>query len=225
MRRGFAIHHNGPQMHVVGREHARCEQAVESVRRWHIEGNGWSDEAYSFYVCHHNRILTGRGWDRAQWANGGDERGADDGPDREWYTVLVLVGGGKATGYDTGEPEEPILPGHIEALRRLIQQGRDTGRCGDRVLPHNAFKHKACPAQTLTDLAARWDRQPLYDRKADDDMGYYAFLIEYSYRQAKRDPHKDPNGVTYWLKTLPRDKNGPMHTVNFCRLLLDLEAI
>lgn len=160
-RKGFVIHHNGPPANVVGRDHARCEAFWAAVKRYHTQTKRWSDIAYSFGACHHDHIFTGRGWDKVQWANGSDRVGADDGRDSQWYTVLAFVGGGAYGGFDTGSPEEPVSPHLIAAIERLIAQGRDTGRCGSAVLPHNQFKPKACPGPTLTAVAARLNGRPI----------------------------------------------------------------
>lgn len=168
MRNGWVIHHNGPQAHVVGRSHDRCVSFWRGVVNYHANTKGWGDVAYSFGICPHGLRFTGRGWDARQWANGEDEVGMDDGSDDEWYTVLAFVGGGEAAGHDTGEPEEPVTPEMAAGIRDLIAEGRESGRCGDRVLPHHDFKEKACPGPTLAALAAELDRQPLTAPQEDD---------------------------------------------------------
>lgn len=157
MRKGFVIHHNGPPANCVGRSHDRCVSFWRAVKRYHTETKGWSDIAYSFGVCPHGDLFSGRGWHRAQWANGSDQVGVNDGRDSDWYTVLAFVGGGAHGGYDTGSKEEPVTPEMGAGLRSLIQTGRSSEYCDRRVLPHNAFKRKACPGPTLTMCAARLD--------------------------------------------------------------------
>lgn len=158
MRRGFTIHHNGPPANCLGQPHSRCVSFWDAVRAFHTNpepvGKGWSDIAYSFGVCPHGERLVGRGWDRRQWANGTDMVGADDGDDSEWYTVLVFVGGDTSTG-DTEAP----TPEMIAATAALIAEGRVSGRCGNRVTPHNFWKRKPCPGPHFTPLARAWDNQ------------------------------------------------------------------
>jgi hypothetical protein len=158
-RKGFVIHHNGPPAGCVGKSHDRCEAFWNGVRNYHVRTKGWTDIAYSFGVCPHGTVFTGRGWSKAQWANGSDQVGDDDGRDSEWYTVLAFVGGGEQGGFHTGSPEEKVTAQMESGLRELIALGRRTGRCGNRVLPHNAFKRKACPGPTLTAFARQLDRK------------------------------------------------------------------
>lgn len=156
MRRGFTIHHNGPPARCLGQPHSRCEAFWRGVRSFHVNDQGWSDIAYSFGVCPHGERLVGRGWDKNQFANGSDDVGADDGDDSEWYTVLVFVGGDDSTS-DNEAPTGQM----IAATASLIEEGRRTGRCGDRVTPHNFWKRKPCPGPEFTALAASWDRRPI----------------------------------------------------------------
>lgn len=159
MRRGFTIHHNGPPANCVGERHSRCEAFWRAVRSFHVNDKGWSDIAYSFGVCPHGERFVGRGWDKHQFANGSDDVGADDGDDSEWYTVLVFVGGDDSTG-----DKEAPTPAMVTATALLIDEGRRSGRCGNRVTPHNFWKRKPCPGPEFTALAAAWDRHPVPTR-------------------------------------------------------------
>jgi hypothetical protein len=180
MRSGFVIHHNGPPANCLGRPHSRCISFWNAVRSYHMDGKGWSDIAYSFGVCPHGTRFTGRGWDRAQFANGSDVVGADDGGDSHWFTVLVFLGWSEVDGQPADEEPTPEM---IEGVRNLIAEGRTSKRCDRRVLPHNAFKIKRCPGATFTALAAEWDNAPLVDAPAPtpppiedvDDMFTYEF--------------------------------------------------
>lgn len=160
MRRGFTIHHNGPPADCLGQPHSRCVAFWAGVKRFHTaeppRGNGWSDIAYSFGICPHGERLVGRGWDKRQFANGSDDVGADDGDDSEWYTVLTFIGGDVST-----RDEEKPPPKMVAATAALIGEGRRTGRCGDRVTPHNFWKKKPCPGPVFTALAREWDNHPL----------------------------------------------------------------
>lgn len=155
---GVVIHHNGPPAKCVGQPHRRCVSFWDAVKRYHVETKGWSDVAYSFGICSHGMRFTGRGWDKNQFANGSDVVGPDDGRDSEWYTVLVFLGGDET-------PTEEM----VEATKALIAEGRASGRCGRRVLPHNAFKVKACPGPEFTAYAQAWDRQPLNIATSKED--------------------------------------------------------
>jgi hypothetical protein len=166
-KRGFTIHHNGPNANCLGRPHSRCEAFWASVRSYHTaeppNGRGWSDIAYSFGICPHGLRLVGRGWDRAQWANGSDVVGVDDGRDAEWYSVLVFIGWDDKTGIE----EQPTTE-MVAATAALIDEGRRTNRCDTRVTPHNFWKQKRCPGLVFTALAKEWDNAPLTIE--EDDM-------------------------------------------------------
>jgi len=160
MKRGFVIHHNGPNTNLLGKPHSKCVSYWNGVKNYHTskppKGQGWSDIAYSFGVCHHGIRFDGRGWLKNQFANGSDVVGVFDGKDSEWYTVLVFIGYDPKTGI-----EEIPTPEMITGVKNLIQEGRDRKSCGTRVLPHNRFKVKRCPGHVFTGLASAWDAQPL----------------------------------------------------------------
>jgi hypothetical protein len=157
MKRGFVLHHNGPPARCIGQPHSRCVAFWNAVKAFHQQK--WpnsNDIAYSFGVCPHGIRFVGRGWDKNQFAGGTDVVGHDDGPDSAWYSVLAFVGGDTSTG-DTEPPTDAMVNGVIA----LIDEGRDSGRCERRVLPHSAFKPKPCPGPEFTALSRRWDNAPL----------------------------------------------------------------
>jgi len=88
-----------------------------------------------------------------------EKREADDGADRDFYTVMVMIGAG----------EKPTARA-IEAVRSIVGHVRDLG-AGDRVLPHNAFKRKTCPGVELTQLADALDRTPLAKPASEVEVG------------------------------------------------------
>lgn len=151
---GWTVHWNGPAAKCIGQPHRRCVAFFDAVKRYHGDkfGAKWAATSlYSFGICPHGARFTGCGWDRNQAANGTDQVGPNDGRDADWYTVFVFLGEGES-------PTEAM----VDAVRDLISEGRRTGRCGNRVLPHNAFKPKTCPGPDFTAHAKAWDRQPLY---------------------------------------------------------------
>lgn len=155
MKKGFVIHWNGPPANCVGQSHSRCERFWAAVVRYHAETKGWGDVAYSFGVCPHGIVFTGRGWNKRQWANGRDVVGPNDGTDSEWYTVFAFLGEGE-------KPTGAMIAG----VRSIIKQGRDTGRCGTRVLPHKDFKFKTCPGPEFTVLSRQWDNTPFTTKES-----------------------------------------------------------
>lgn len=189
MKLGVTIHHNGPPTGLAGKPHSACERFWGGVCRYHAQkfGSRWSRSVYSFGVCHHGIRFTGVGWDRNQAANGTDVVGGKDGTDADWYTAFAFI----------GTDEKPSLQ-MIAGIRNIIQEGRDTHRCGMRVLPHNRFKYKACPGPELTDLAYAWDNRSLTAAKPtplpeEDDM--HGTDIIASYIEAGHDINSPKTGV------------------------------
>jgi hypothetical protein len=161
MKRGFVIHHNGPWTRLsAASPHTACISFWNGIKAYHTnpepEGKGWSGVAYSFMVCHHGHRLDGQGWNKNQFANGKDVVGEYDGNDSEWYTVFVPIGWNESNG-----AEQATTPAMERGVADLINEGRRTGRCGNRVLPHNRFKIKRCPGKRFTDLANQWDNRPI----------------------------------------------------------------
>jgi hypothetical protein len=167
-RYGFTIHWNGPAARCVDQPHSRCQNFWAAVRNYHVNTKGWSDIAYSFGVCPHGVRFTGRGWTKSQFANGEDVVGPDDGGDKYWFTVLAFLGEGEV-------PTSEM----VEGVRALIAEGRSSGRCGPRVLPHNAFKRKTCPGTEFTIHAKAWDDQPLENDMplSDADLDKIKFIV------------------------------------------------
>lgn len=177
MKLGMTIHHNGPVMNLIGRPHTECWRRWQGIKDYHTNpepvGKGWSDIAYSFGACPHGERMPGRGWDKNQFANGEDIVGEEDGDDILWYSVMVMIGWNNKTGY-----EEQPTPQMEACVQALIDEGRDTGKCGLRVTPHNFWKPKKCPGTRFTRLAHLWDNRPFTAPSnplitEDDDMIIY----------------------------------------------------
>lgn len=145
MKNGFAVHWNGTLTNIAPDDpHVDCIRYWEGVERFHTlpepDGRGWSDIAYSFGVCSHGTTFTGRGWNKDQFANGSDDKHSGNGPDSEWYSVLVFIGGNK----DRTIIERPTLQ-MIAGVTSLIATGRAAGKCGMAIAPHSDWKFKDCP--------------------------------------------------------------------------------
>jgi hypothetical protein len=160
MKDGFVIHHDNADHPVYPDDtsHRRCERFWQGVYDWHTGANpssphNWSDIAYSFGICRHGIRFEGLGWNRDQFAGGTDQ--VTDNlmyRDRYWYSVLCFLGGDE-------EPTAEMLHGVL----LLLRDGRESGRCGNRVIPHNLVRNKPCPGPTLTAWAYGYDNQPLTD--------------------------------------------------------------
>lgn len=153
MKHGFVVHHDQAERPVYGSDaaHARCDQFWQAVWNYHVYHKGWSSIAYSFGICRHGIRYDGLGWDRDQFAGGADQQDDDiTYRDRDWYSVLCFLGGDE-------EPTADMLHG----LVLLVRDGRESRRCGNRVIPHNRVRKKPCPGPTLTAWANARDDQPL----------------------------------------------------------------
>lgn len=83
---GVAIHWEGPGMGTPA--HSECAARVRGIQAFHMDGNGWSDVAYSAIACPHGYVFEGRGPGHRTAANG-----TDDGNQR-FYAVCFLGGEG-----------------------------------------------------------------------------------------------------------------------------------
>lgn len=167
-RRGVVAHHNGPNMRIdttlphddlVDVDRGR----VRAIQRFHQGTLGWSDTAYSWFIGQSGTLFEGRGIDWDQFANGEDQVGPNDGTDREWYTVMFLIGWDPATGVE----EQPTAAA-LATFRWLINDLRSKG-AGHQVRPHSDFKHKHCPGDTVRELCRSYDMTQI-DEEDDDYM-------------------------------------------------------
>lgn len=150
-RKGVVLHWNGPPLRLNTNADAaalrRRERAVvKAIQRFHQRNQGWSDAAYSYLVGQSGTIYEVRGDNWDQFANGSDNVGVNDGSDKDFYTVMVMI----------GEGERPTAAAK-NAVTAIVGHVRGLGT-GDRVLPHNAFKRKTCPGKDLIELARTLDR-------------------------------------------------------------------
>jgi len=150
--RGVQMHHNGPAMGLLGASHDVCPRRVRGLQRFHMDTLGWSDGAYSYYLCPHGVLFECRGLRWPQFAGGSDQVPPYDGPDSQWISVMSMTG---YTPPDPATEEAPTVDmyGAMEWLRRYLA---DHGVGGRRVTPHGdglddvpdpagARKRKVCP--------------------------------------------------------------------------------
>lgn len=161
-RKGVVIHHNGPPLgldagasysSLVSAEMSKCR----GIQAYH-QTRGWSDCAYSWMIGQSGNIYEVRGLMLPQFANGSDQVGVDDGPDRVWYSAMWLGGG-----------TEVPTPAAIVAAKSLVHYVRLAG-AGNQVLPHNSFKHKSCPGPDFTELCWKWDQKEFDLAGEDSDI-------------------------------------------------------
>ncbi|ANT39893.1 Phage lysin, N-acetylmuramoyl-L-alanine amidase [Rhodovulum sp. P5] len=103
------------------------------IRRWHVQGNGWSDIGYHYLIDRDGHCAMGRPLARI----GAHVRGHNTG------TIgLCLIGGHGASADDAFE--DHFTPAQDRALRALIAELQ--ARFGHlEVTGHNLYAPKACP--------------------------------------------------------------------------------
>lgn len=139
----------------LSEQRAAETRKARALQRFHQDSLRWSDGAYSWYLGQSGTLFECRGIEWDQFANGDDVVGVNDGTDRQWYTVMAMLGWDPKTG-----SEEQPTDAMLDALIGLVAMIRDLG-AGDRVLPHNSFKVKRCPGKALTQAASTLDRKPI----------------------------------------------------------------
>jgi len=106
--------------------------SIEEVRKWHVEGNGWSDIGYHYLICLDGRIRRGR----PPWIRGAHTKGHNDS------IGIAYVGGMDVFGKDV---EDTLTRKQKESMQRLVDSVRE--RHGPLlVYGHNEFSSKACPS-------------------------------------------------------------------------------
>lgn len=108
-------------------------QKLSEIRRWHVDGNGWSDIGYHYLVDRNGQVVVGRPVER----QGAHVRGRN----RQSIGIALIGGHG---GSETDKFEDHFTPDQDAALRALI--GELKSRFGDMpVTGHNQYSAKACP--------------------------------------------------------------------------------
>lgn len=113
---------------------------VQEIKRWHVDGNGWSDIGYHFVIDRDGSVVKGRPMTR----NGAHVKGHNTG------TIGICLLG----GYGSNEKDafsDHFTPEQDKAVRELIGELRDT--YGALTLTgHNVYAAKACPGFSV----AKW---------------------------------------------------------------------
>ena len=110
---------------------------VETIKKWHVEGRGWSDIGYHFYVELDGTIKKGRDIDRS---------GAHTIGENKSSIGLCYCGGVKADGKtpkDTRtESQKESLLHVLKTLKAMFPEST--------IYSHNEFANKACPSFDAT---------------------------------------------------------------------------
>lgn len=106
---------------------------VETIRRWHVQGNGWRDIGYHYVIYRDGTIHLGRPL---------DQTGAHTSGHNASTIGIVYVGGCAADGKT---PKDTRTPAQKEALRTLCKVLCDTLGI-TKISGHRDYAAKACPS-------------------------------------------------------------------------------
>jgi len=110
-----------------------ANQKVQEVRKWHVEGRGWSDIGYHFLIDRDGTIVEGRPLERSGAHTKGHNKGS----------IAIALFGGHG-GSENDQFGDHFTPEQEVALRDLID--RLQSRFGElKVSGHNQYAAKACP--------------------------------------------------------------------------------
>ncbi|MGR3452949.1 N-acetylmuramoyl-L-alanine amidase [Pseudooceanicola sp.] len=121
---------------------------VREVKRWHVEGNGWSDIGYHYLIDRDGTLAEGRPLERT----GAHVKGHNTG------TIGIALFGGHGSA-ETDAFHDHFNIGQNETLKQLIADLQD--RFGPlKISGHNQYAAKACPGFSVpTWLATDGDTQ------------------------------------------------------------------
>lgn len=153
--KGLVIHYNGPNTNLNG--HKECINYWKNVRIDHMDksdpNHGWLDVGYSYAACKHGYILVGRGFERAQAAQG------TTAGNREWHSVTLMCG-------NTDE----VTTLQINAVRALRQHLMSKGKGGE-VKGHRDFFATDCPGNRLYGMLSTFKLPP--QEEVDEEVPEY----------------------------------------------------
>lgn len=122
-------------------EDASLAQQVHEIRRWHVDGNGWSDIGYHFVIGRDGEIADGRPLARA----GAHTRGHNS-----TSVGVCLIGGFGSDANDA--PDDHFTVEQLKAARDVCRSLL-VDFPNATVHGHNEFAAKACPG---FDVAKWW---------------------------------------------------------------------
>lgn len=151
--RGLVIHYDGPGQNLTSKPHQDCISYWKSVRKYHMNSNGWLDIGYSFGVCPHSDssgdgyVFEGRGLNR--------EQAAQPGGNTTYYSVTLMLGDG----------EHPTDV-QIQTVRELREWLHRKGNA-NTVKGHRDFISTSCPGSILYGMV----KDGTFTKDSDDWQG------------------------------------------------------
>lgn len=111
--------------------------SVDTIRRWHVSGNGWSDIGYHYVIALDGTVNTGRPLERP---------GAHCAGHNARSIGVCYVGGLAADGHT---PRDTRTPSQRRALLGLLRELKKKYP-GAAIRGHRDYSSKACPCFDAT---------------------------------------------------------------------------
>ena len=132
------------------RKGQRTSTKVKEVKRWHVDGRGWSDIGYHFLIDRDGTVAKGRPIERT----GAHVKGHNTG------TIGVSLFGGHG-GSETDSFADNFTPEQETALRGFLADMVKTYGAL-KVTGHNQYAAKACPCFSVPAWHKRSSATPAY---------------------------------------------------------------
>lgn len=110
------------------------DKAVAEIRRWHVEGRGWSDIGYHFLISRHGAVAEGRPLARI----GAHVRGHNR------HSIGVCLLGGHGASADDAFAQHFTAAQYVALTEKLTELASSLGRAL-KISGHNQYAAKACP--------------------------------------------------------------------------------
>ena len=109
------------------------DYSVDTIRKWHVEGRGWSDIGYHYVIHLDGSVSQGRPLDRS---------GAHTKGHNKDSVGICYIGGLD----EDKNPKDTMNPEQNAAFRMLVQSIRILFGDDITIHGHNEFANKACPS-------------------------------------------------------------------------------
>ena len=109
------------------------DYSVDTIRKWHVEGRGWSDIGYHYVIHLDGSVSQGRPLDRS---------GAHTKGHNKDSIGICYIGGLDADK----KPKDTMNPEQNTAFRMLVLGIRTLFGNDITIHGHNEFANKACPS-------------------------------------------------------------------------------
>jgi len=117
--------------------HAECIKTWQNTRSMHMNGNGWRDVGYAYFVCPDGKVFEGRGVDRIQAAEA-PTVGKRSGGNTRYVAVTFATG-----------PGEMPEPGQVQAWHDLRDWLMSEHNVKADVFGHQDFTFTDCPGDPI----------------------------------------------------------------------------